>query len=370
MGSIRIFSPALKLLGEIDDYESLIFIRRWNSPGEFTLVINRHKKYADQLQKRNIIMIDNNPDKIAIIKHREIKLDEKGKLSESWTIQGYTLDGLTYQRIILPPAGEAYDSITDTAEAIMKHYMDTCFVNPVKTNRKLDLLAVNPNLDRGQTLSWQARFSDLNKELEDISILTGLGWNVTLDIAQKKMLFDVYEGKNLTVNQSLHPPVIFSPDYDSIKEQHYIDSDLSYKNTAYVGGQGEGGDRAIIEVQSEEVSGMDLYEVFVDARDLTDESGLITRGEQKLAELHPNLFLEAKILEKSPFEYQKDYDLGDIVTIQHKSWNVTMDARITEVQETYESGGFTLEATFGNSIPDLITVIKRDLSQVNAEVRK
>lgn len=41
-----------------------------------------------------------------------------------------------------------------------------------------------------------------------------------------------------------------------------------------------------------------------------------------------------QVLSKSRLIYQKDYDLGDTVTLQNKEWGVTLDARITEVKKS------------------------------------
>jgi len=38
---------------------------------------------------------------------------------------------------------------------------------------------------------------------------------------------------------------------------------------------------------------------------------------------------------------------------------VTIDTRITEVEEVYEESGFSLNITFGNNIPTLINKIKQ-----------
>lgn len=153
----------------------------------------------------------------------------------------------------------------------------------------------------------------------------------------------------------------------------YVDSDLNHKNTAYIAGQGEGVDRRVVVLG--QASGLARKELFVDARDVLEETDvegevpvprplneiiadLINRGKQKLAELIQETFLEAQIMTHSTFKYEKDWDLGDVVTVQYKDWGVTLDARITEVKEIYEADGVQIEATFGNSRPTLISKIK------------
>lgn len=368
MKPVRIFTPNLEFLTEIDDYESLIFTRRWHEVGEFELRINRHKNGTDALQKGNLVMLGADRHKVGIIKHREIELSEEGKASETWLIRGWTLQGVTKQRITVPPSGSAYDSITDVAETVMKHYIDAHIVNPTDTNRKIDILTIATDQGRGQSISWQSRFKLLDEELAKISKATGFGWNIYLDFDLLKWVFEVYEGRDLTSGQTTNPPVIFSPDFDALKTQHYAESDLSYRNYAYVGGQGEDIDRMIAETGT--ATGLDRIEVFIDARDLSTSTELQERGNQKLSELDTEKLLEAQILTEGPFAYEQDWDLGDIVTIQNKDWGVTMDARIIEVKEIYEPSGFRLEAIFGNSWPTLINRLKSEFEQMSAEVRR
>lgn len=379
MKPIRIITPGFELRGEIDDYASMWFTRSWHGIGQMELRINRYKKHVEHLIKNNIIMV--NPKKVYIIKHREIELDENGKATENWVIKALQLKVITGQRITVPPTTTAYDNKQGNAETVMKHYVDRNIVNPLDANRSINQLLIAQNNNRGPTVSWQSRFKNLAEELADISLNSGLGWDITLDIPNKKWLFEVYVGKSLIASQSLLPPVIFSPQFDSLQSLHYSESELNYKNAAYVGGQGEGINRRVIEIGND--NGLLRHEVFIDARDVEEKdendqplpeaeiiSTLTERGQQKLQEFLQEEYLEGQILTKSPFTYEKDYDLGDIVTIQNKSWGVTMDARITEVKEIYETGGYKIESTFGNNRPTLIKKIKQELSQISGEVRK
>jgi hypothetical protein len=393
MKPIRIITPNFELLGEIDNYTSLQFTRRWSDVGEFELHVNRYMQHADKLQKNNLIILGGQTNKVGIIKHREIALDENGKSTENWVIKGPTLKGVLSQRITLPPSTTAYDNKQGDAETVMKHYVENNAVNPADVNRIIPNLIIADNQERGPTVSWQSRFKNLADELSSISLSSGVGWTVYLDIQQKTWVFDVAEGRDLTVDQSVNPPVIFSPEFDSLKTQHFIESQLNYKNYAYVAGQGEGVDRRVVNIGDS--TGLDRIELFVDARDIeetmdvttTDENGnetttteprpeqdiindLIDRGNQALAEYATELSLEGEILTNSPFKYEQDYDLGDIVTIQNKGWGVTMNSRITEIKETYEPDGFSLEATFGNSYPTFIDVVKRQINQFSNELRK
>ena len=73
------------------------------------------------------------------------------------------------------------------------------------------------------------------------------------------------------------------------------------------------------------------------------------------------LTFDTEILAKGPYHYGKDWDLGDVVTVQNKKWGVMLNSRITEVTEIYEPAGFQLRATFGSNIPTLVERVKKEL---------
>ena len=181
------------------------------------------------------------------------------------------------------------------------------------------------------------------------------------------MTFDVYKGLDRTAGQSVNPPAIFSREFENILEQEYTDSLHNYRNIALVAGEGEGTERELTSIG--QGVGLDRYELFVDARDLQKEDraieeyiGLLEdRGNTKLAEYKEIKTFDSKINLRSNLIYKEDFDLGDIVTCTSKKWGVTIDTRITEIEEVYEEDGFNVNVTFGNEIPTLIDVIKREV---------
>lgn len=366
MKPIRIIDRNFNLLGEIDDYESLIWARRWYKAGDFELHININKQNTHTLQKEHIVLFG---DRAGIIRHRQLKVDESGKGGEVLLIKGSSLSSLVGRRITLPAAGQAYDVVNSNTESVMKHFVDVNCINPIDISRKIPNLIIAPNLNRGIVLKYQSRLKQLDEELEKISIISGLGWDIAIDIENKIYVFDVMEGKDLTSNQTVNNPVTFSIDFDNIKGQTYVDSDLNYRNQAYVGGQGEGVERTIVEV-GEGLHGLDRHEVFIDARDIENDLDLPARGQQKLLEMARLQSFESEILTKGTFEYKKDWDLGDMVTVVNPKWGITMETRIVEAKEIYESSGFKLEATFGDTIPTLMDKIKSEIQAITPELTR
>jgi len=351
---IKIIDKGFNFLGEVDDYEALIFTRSWGGIGGFEIHINANKKYTDKLRKENIVFV--NEKKAGVILYREFSTDDNERL----IVKGQQLKTYLGRRITIPPTGRAQDYKNDYVENIMKHYVEANCVNPADTKRKIDRLRIAPVESRGIKTQYQTRFKNLAEELEKLSLISGLGWDVYLDLKNKEFVFDVFEGRDLTAAQSVLPPAIFSVDYDNISSQKLIESAMGYKSTGYVGGQGEGIDRTI-QVVGEDAQGLERYEVFIDARDIEDSGDLSERGLQKLEELKEVMTFDNEILTQSNLVYEEDYNLGDLVTAINNKWRVVLDSRITEVTEIYEVGGYRINAVFGNNIPTLVERIKQEM---------
>ena len=381
---IRIMKRDFTLLDEIDRYSSLQIIRSWYGVGVIELRINRYLKGADKLQRGNIIFPHAHLNKAYQIRHKEIELDENGKATENWIIRAPALKSWLSDRLTIPPAGQSQDSIKTDAESVMYHYADTQAINPVDSGNALPVIA-GTNHERGDTVDWNSRYKDLAEEMAAIGQLSGLGWNIGIDYEAQAFRFDVLEGRDLTAGQSTNPPAIFSTEFGTLKSLSYTESDLDYKNVAVVAGQGEGADRRVITVGDLDATGLDRRVLFVDARDISEETeddepkprpeadiirDLTNRGMQKLAEQEQEIFMEGQALPKSRLIYGVDYDLGDMVTLQNKEWGVTMDARITEVKEIYEPGNTDIELTFDNSRPTLVSKIKQELSMMKGEITR
>lgn len=366
--NLRILSPDLWLLAEIDDYEYLSLRRSYHIFGKFELRINSNKKHVDKLQKNNLIMLDNDPHRVAIIQHREIGLDEDGKKSEQWIITGSTLETVTKQRVVIPVAPNTHDSIEGNGETAMKHYINNHLVNPVDPKRKMPNLVIAPDLQRGKPMKYASRYGNLSEDLESLSKISGMGWEIHLDLTNRQWVFDCYEGVDRTTNQSIVPPIIFSTDFGTLKGASFAESILDYKNIVYVAGAGEGATREVAEVGTGE--GLTRYEKFTDASN-TEDLTLQQQGENELKELKETMTFDASIETRhSPFEYEKDWFIGDIVTVVHKEWGVVMHARVTSVLETYDSSGANIEVEFGKGKTTIISKIKAEIKQYNNGIRK
>lgn len=134
---------------------------------------------------------------------------------------------------------------------------------------------------------------------------------------------------------------------------------------AVVAGAGEGYDRKVIRYTKPGIKDWERYtEIYVDARDIQREEGqsetdyenvLRQRGIEKLEEYLEAENFEADVV-SDVYEYKKEWNLGDIVSVSHEAWGITESYRITEVEEVYEARSRKITPVFGTPLPELINL--------------
>ncbi|PGB95049.1 siphovirus ReqiPepy6 Gp37-like family protein [Bacillus toyonensis] len=370
-----IYTPQLEKIGEIDNYESLTFERSWHDIGKFEFRVKNTAQYATALFDDMFILLDEN--RVGVI--TKYNIDE----NDIRSVQGFQLKRILGSRIITPPTNTTHDRRYADAETVMKHYVGRHIMHPDHASRSIPNFVMRANRKRGISLQWESRLKNLAEEQKEISLASGLGWDVWIDEESRRFVFEVLDGKNVTRNQSTYPPVVFSVELDNILKREFEKDVTSYKNVAYVGGQGEGDNRRIVEVSPEGVTGLSRKEVFIDARDLSNQTEdktekpeaevirmLTIRGKQKLeSEYNKQTSFICYIQERPGMEYEKDWTIGDIVTCEDNKIGVQMDARVTNVEEVYQNNQRELKVTFGTTRLDMKKLLQREFAQINNMIR-
>ena len=93
-----------------------------------------------------------------------------------------------------------------------------------------------------------------------------------------------------------------------------------------------------------ENAGLTRYEAFEDCGSIDDTEMLALAARRKLT--GPSRTMTADVVDGGLCRYERDYDVGDVVTVVLDGWR--MDARLIAMQETWEGGRRTLKATFGD----------------------
>jgi hypothetical protein len=342
---IRVFSSSLTFLAEIDDFQSMVVTRKYLGIETVELLIRRDANNADVLVKHNILWLANN--KVFEILHRTITDQDKSLLR----ITAYGFGKTLAKRITVPPAESSHDTVSGSADAVVKAYIDHHLINPADADRAVSYLANREN-QTGTSITDQSRYKNLLDEV--IRILTAAGRGFFFELDSGVIYFDTYTGQDLTAtNIEDNPPAIFSTAYDNILVQELVDSMADTQNQIYVAGQGEGALRTIVEVGT--AAGAERFESFQDARDTDDSDELTNRG---LSVVKAGIYtFEARINPNANLVYEIDFDIGDLVTVQ--AYGSSVDKRITEIRERYQAGSpFGLDITFGERFPSIQSNIK------------
>lgn len=334
---IRFFNKNMEFIGEVEDFTSFTFERKWFTYSNFQLVVENFDK--ELFQTGNYIVVNNDP-------YRSGQITKINIIDDTVTINGFGIGFWFNNRITVPPAGKSTYSFNNYAEDILYNIAYVNTINAEDPKRNFENLYINSSKGRGNKIAFESRYKVLSDELETIAKTSRLGWNIKFDYKNKRFVFETLAGVDKTVNQEDNPPVIFSKRYDNIVEREYIKDISGCKNCAIVAGQGEGAAREIV-IINDSLSGLDRKELFVDARDIEDGSNLTDRGKSKLAE---NTIIESFEATIDTESYRVEWDLGDFVTILDDEIGVISDTQIVEVIETYEDGVLTIEPTFGEAV--------------------
>lgn len=359
-------------IGEVNQYDSLIWPDKFNGYASFELWAPITEENSEYFKKGNILWCGgDNAAKVEIVKST---IDDKG--NKTFNVKGRTLEVVLTTRIIWG----TYNASNKYASTAMYEIVNQNCVNPTNAKRKIPYLECAEDKQLGGKMSVQKTGGDVYDSLTTIAGSKDLGFNVLFRPKEKKLIFEVVAGVDRTIEQSVVDPVEFSTDLEDILSSSYYTNDQDEKNVAFVQGEGDGASRVSQISGNNELEGFDRKELYVDARDLQSETvnedgsttsltpdeykaALVNRGDDKLSECEVTETFEAQIrvFGDVQYEFGKDYQKGDKVTVRDRQLNVVVSARITEVEEDFDDE-YALVLTFGYSYPTIMQKVKQQIS--------
>ncbi|MDL2252667.1 siphovirus ReqiPepy6 Gp37-like family protein [Ruminococcaceae bacterium OttesenSCG-928-I18] len=344
---IRVYSPQLLFQGIIEDHDSLLWKRRYYEPGEFELKAPITDHNRNLLRPGNILTLRNAGEAMFI----EDLENEDTSNAKQLVRAGRALSAyFDFRRIGTPLNPTAYFS--GPVEDAMHFLINFC--------APLPLVELGNVQGFPEVVEFQATMKNLSSYLTKLSRASGIGYRLRPDFKQKKLFFETYKGVDRTLSQGVNSRVIFSEAYENLNEVRYRYNDQLFATEVVVGGEGEGTDRVYVTIGGG--SGLQLRQGFCDAKDLRSDNlspaqyraNLRQRGLEWMAGHCINESLEFKTDPTVNFNYREHYDLGDLVTAEKREWEQQVDQRLTELQETYEHGGMSVDPTMGDPLPESI----------------
>lgn len=339
---------ALTLQGVVEEYTSLRWHRRFYQPGEFEMHIPFTKERLALFQDDRILIRRDAPE-AGLIEYAGLELKNG---TDVITVKGRFLSAVLDRRTVNDTS-----KINGRAEAAMHSAVIAHAINPTDAARKLEGIVDGTDSGTATTITAQMTDKNLLDYLTMLSKATNIGYRLRPSRVDRCIYFETYSGHDRTASATRGERAIFSDEKKNISESLYIHNIKPLKNFAVVKGEGTGAARTKVTVGS--ASGWTRRELFVDARDLSSEdlttaqyaAVLRDRGNQKLTDNGVEETFEGVIDQNNNLVYRRDYDLGDVVTVANKRWNLTTDARVTEAIEVYEGGQKKISITFGTPAP-------------------
>lgn len=340
--NIYVLNKQLDIVAVVDAYKSIIWTNRYYECGDFELYLSATPSLIYDLREDYILVREDREDNGMVIENIKITTDvEEGNYL---TVSGRCLKSILYRRIIWEQTQVKAD-----IEECISILIDKNIINPVDTNRKIENVKLGNMIATKTELSAQYTGDNLGETITAICQSFGLGWDVSLDMKQKTFTFVLYSGANRSYNQKENTWVVFSSEYDNLLSSEYAFSKQNYGNVTKVAGEGEGLARKYTTVGN--ASGLDRYEIYTDARDVSTNEGKVTeeeykeqlaeKGKEQLAETVKTETFSGEVLQYQ-YTYGKDYFLGDIVEVVNE-YEMSAVSRITEVIESEdESGNYTI----------------------------
>ncbi len=359
-------------IGEVNQYDSLIWPDKFNGYASFELWAPITEENSEYFKKGNILWCGG--DNAAVVEIVKSAIDDKG--TKTFNVKGRTLEMFLTTRIIWG----TYNASNKYASTTMYDIVNQNCINPTNTSRKIPYLECAEDKQLGGNMSVQKTGGEVYDTLTTIASSKDLGFNVLFRPKEKKLIFEVVAGVDRTIEQSEVDPVEFSTDLEDILSSSYYTNNQDEKNVAFIQGKGDGASRISQISGNNELEGFSRKELYVDARDLQSETvnedgtttsltpdeykaALINRGDDKLSECEVTETFEAQIRVFGDIQYEfgKDYQKGDKVTVRDRQLNVVVSARITEVEENFDDE-YALVLTFGYSYPTIMQKVKRQIS--------
>lgn len=359
---IKIFkyeNNSFKLQAIIDDYESVSFQHSKYEAGQFTIEINFNIPNSQKFEEKTFIQFGNEKRDFGIITNISDSIGPDGKGSQTRTITGYDARYLFKQRIIRNLNFADSWTYTGNGEKVMRELISSQCGDEAEEKRKLPIKNIIPENCIGSEYTVSEAYSNLYDVLVTVATQTEIGWQVSF--VNNEMILEFYPGIDR------HKTIRFDTDYNSLSDGSYECSTESYANTVYVGGQGSGENKDVYEGELQDSegnvpTGLNRFECWDDSSSLENVDEYDNEARSKLNEYSQTVSLSGNGLAKCPYEFRKQYDVGDIITVSFSGKKAVV--QIVSITEHWTWGAYDISFEFGKPVQDLSRQLNLLLSQI------
>lgn len=369
---LRIFSPLSS--GTLEDNQlgyvncdRVEYTERLYDIGTFSFSTSANEDFTDKMKTGTLVYIkDKGINLWGVIR----AIDDINALDKPLNRYGDSLTTYLKQRIVAVEQN-GFDSKTGSTEEIVKYFVNKNLINPTNVNRKIDFLKNANNQNRGNPNDkYMINRVPVVDVIKDMCMSEKLGFKIDMDLSTGYMFFDVIQGTDRTAFQDERPRVIFDVDFGTAKSSEYVEDLNNYKNMFYTSKTGAENEQTTTTLElwrkdEQEPYGVDRFETALNVT--VDKEAVDVIGEmQNIAYKEMTNFDEEvsfKIALNGNLVYNKDYKLGDFVTIQDRGMGIFKNVQLIEVTHEWSRNSYTLVGTFGSPLKNRFEILRRDLSK-------
>lgn len=365
---VEIRNENIELLGIIDTAQSIIWHSVYYGVGDFEIYVQATPEALSLLQAGNLVT---RPDDLEVGIIEKISIARNPQDGCMITAAGRFAKCLLGRRLIYNLSGNVNTPTilrgnveTEVRRVVAENAIDC----PFDRRRNIPLLALGElaNIPKrivdsdGNAAQKQVSYQNLLQYTDELLQEYGLGATVILDPAALRYV--IYGGADRSWdNLEGNTPIIFSKEFDNMTSSSYEYDATTEMNAALIGGAGEGVERFYSLVAGAQ-TGLQRREMWVDAaslnrtyKDENDEEQTYSESDYRamldaagVQQLNANNITEAfdgEIdIQNSQWQYNRDFALGDIVTVQDGEIGKFINVRLREVLEVQDENGYRIEA--------------------------
>lgn len=318
---LYVLDTSLQRVGLVDSYISIMWCKRYYELGAIDLEIDATKANIDLLQMGRFIIREDD-DTVYRIEAMEIVTQDNNE--NVLHVGGIDSRKLLYQRIVAEPF--KFDGRLDDYVARMVRENVT---SPTIEARLISNLDYIPNPNIANTVSDDTQNANLGEKITEICKTNRIGWRMLIEGGRFRL--ELYRGVDMTDRITL------SIENETLSSTKHVIDNTDMKNTVMVDGNNV--------IWMGEATGIDRRETYMNVS--TSGSTLEQMAERR----YQGMTELAKYPEKISFDgeivpevsrYKKEYSLGDIVLVLNE-FGMSVKARITEIIETWDKDGYTIE---------------------------
>lgn len=371
----------------IDDYQECSFENNYYQAGQFSITINYNIPNASLFRKGLFVQFSNSYEFGEIYTVQD-SIGEDGKGSQIRIITGFDARYILKRRVIKNMNSNGSWVMTAKGELCLRNLInDQCGAN-AEEKRRLPITNIIPSSSDaiGNEYSVSEQFTNLYEVCKTIATQSEFGWRLEFNGTSLNLVCYKGTDKSQTVQ--------FTPKFDSLANGQFSDTFESFSNVIYIGGKGQNDNRDIYEsanitpvilaaddvhaladengillaVENGISEGLDRFESWDNQSSMTTELEYQTEAISMLTQYGQTITMNGNGLAKCPYEYKKEYFVGDKITIEFS--NKSAVVQILSVTEHWNKDNYDISFAFGKPQNNLAEQLQLMLRKIQSASEK